>query len=478
MVGSQVESATRDERKIFEKFVPRRLTSGCFTITFDQAAEKLIPPRFDYIRYGDVSKMLKLNHLASSATVFGVALLNPIKEMTSRCQRLRKRHLKASRYLSQLWISAATTLLVILSQHPHAFIDVANAASVPYVGVNLAGAEFGDHTLPGTFGKDYIYPTDAEVDYFMGKGMNIFRLPFRWERLQQQQFANFDANELARIDNFVSYATSKGATVLLDPHNYARYYGGLIGQDLPASAFADFWSKLATLYKSNNRVIFGLMNEPHDMPTELWRDDANTAIQAIRNTGATNLILVPGNAWTGAHSWNQSWYGTSNATVMLTITDPGNNYAFEVHQYLDIGFSGTTEQCVSTTIGAEKLAEITAWLKQNGKRGFLGEFSGGPNDTCYNALDNMVSYIDNNADVWLGWTYWAAGPWWGDLVSLEPIGGVDRPQMAVLSKHIGSTPTATPSPSILPQINETPIMGGITGVSRGVNLRGKLRTHK
>lgn len=314
--------------------------------------------------------------------------------------------------------------------------------SIAYTGVSLAGAEFGDGSLPGTYNVNYKYPNHAEVDYFMGKGMNIFRLPFRWERLQHQQFGNFDPDEVGRINDFVSYATSKGAMVLLDPHNYARYYNGVIGsKDVPVNAFADFWSKLASLYQSNSQVIFGLMNEPHDMPTELWRDDANTAIQAIRNTGATNLILVSGNAWTSAFSWNQTWYGTSNATAMLTITDPGNNYAFEVHQYLDNDFSGKTDQCVSETIGAEKLVDFTAWLRQNGKRGFLGEFAGGSNDTCYSALDNMLSYIDSNADVWLGWTYWAAGPWWseGDPTSIEPISGVDRPQMVPLRKHIGST---------------------------------------
>lgn len=313
--------------------------------------------------------------------------------------------------------------------------------SIAYTGVSLAGAEFGDGSLPGTYNVNYMYPNHAEVDYFMGKGMNIFRLPFRWERLQHQQFEDFDADEVRRISDFVSYATSKGAMVLLDPHNYARYYDGLIGPDVPVTAFANFWSNLASRYQSNSQVIFGLMNEPHDMRTELWRDDANTAIQAIRNTGATNLILVPGNAWTSAFSWNQSWYGTSNAEAMLTITDPGNNYAFEVHQYLDSDFSGKTDQCVSETIGAENLVDFTAWLRQNGKRGFLGEFAGGSNDTCYSALDNMLSYIDSNADVWLGWTYWAAGPWWdkGDPTSIEPISGVDRPQMVPLSKHIGST---------------------------------------
>lgn len=35
------------------------------------------------------------------------------------------------------------------------------------------------------------------------------------------------------------------------------------------------------------------------MPTELWFASVNPTIAAIRATGATNLILVPGNAWTG-----------------------------------------------------------------------------------------------------------------------------------------------------------------------------------
>jgi endoglucanase len=393
---------------------------------------------------------------------FGVKV---IKEMTSWCAQLRQQQViavltssKGRRTPGRLWISAVVIFLLIsLSSHPQSLIGVANAASVPYTGVNLAGADFGEGSLPGTYNIDYTYPTAAEVDYFLSKGMTTFRLPFRWERLQRQQFGNFDADEQARINEFVSYATSKGAFVLLDPHNYARYYGQVIGQGVPVTAFNDFWTKLANLYKSNRRVIFGLMNEPNNMPTELWRDDANSAIQAIRRTGATNLILVPGNAWTGAHSWNQSWYGTPNATAMLDIIDPINNYAFEVHQYMDGDFSGTSDQCISRTIGAEKLVEFTEWLKENGKRGFLGEFGGGRNNTCYDGLDNMLSYIHSNTDVWLGWTYWAAGPWWGEYrFTLQPINGADRPQMVPLSKYLGSTPSPQPTTTPSPQPTTTP----------------------
>ena len=327
-------------------------------------------------------------------------------------------------------------VMVISLMVPAIVHAVAKVPHTAYTGVNLAGAEFSEDSLPGKYNFDYVYPTYTEVDYFIGKGMNIFRLPFLWERLQHNQFGGFDAAELARITSLVNYATGKGASVVLNPHNYARYRGTVIGQGVPVDAFADFWRKLATRYKNNSRVIFGLMNEPHDISTEIWRDAANKAIQAIRNTGATNLILVPGNAWTGAQSWNQNWYGTSNATAMRGITDSGNNYAFEVHQYLDSDSSGSNYTCVSKKIGSARLKNFTAWLRQNGKRGFLGEFGGGRNNTCYAALNDMLSYIDTNADVWLGWTYWAAGPWWGEyMYTLEPINSSDRPQMAPLSKH-------------------------------------------
>ncbi len=329
------------------------------------------------------------------------------------------------------------------------FVSVAPVRSAPtlYTGVNLAGAEFGEGVLPGTYGTDYTYPTHGEVDYFTAKGMNTFRLPFRWERLQPTQNAAFNAAEQARLDDFVDYATTKGAFVVLDPHNYARYFGTIIGQgNVPASAFADFWTRLANRYKNNRKVIFGLMNEPHDMPTELWRDDANAAIAVIRAAGAANLILVPGNGYTGAHSWLQNWYGTPNGTVMLTVSDPLNNFAFDAHQYLDGDSSGSSEICVSPTVGAERLAAFTNWLRQNNRRGFLGEFAGGRNANCYAALNNMLNYVDANRDVWLGWTYWAAGPWWSEYIfTIEPTNCptncADRPQMAILAPHFAQ-PTA------------------------------------
>lgn len=332
-----------------------------------------------------------------------------------------------------------------------------------FTGVNLTGAEFAPYAIPGTFNLNYSYPTHAEIDYFMGKGMNTFRLPFLWERLQPVAMSDLKADELAHIDDFVNYATGKGAAVVLDPHNYARYYGKIVGQsEVPTVALADLWSRLAAHYKDNNRVIFGLMNEPNSISNQAWLTDVNAAIKAVRTTGANNLVLVPGSNTNSGYSWDLKWSGTDLGRTMLGVSDPANNYAYEYHQYLDADGSGTSGNCVSPTIGSQRLQDFTAWLKQNQKRGFLGEFGGGRNDTCYKALDDMLTYIDHNAEVWLGWTYWAAGPLWNEYIfTLEPNASGDRPQLSVLSKHLAGSSTA-PSTTALPPIAVLPVTASVS----------------
>jgi endoglucanase len=343
------------------------------------------------------------------------------------------------------------------------------SAALRYTGVSLAGADFNDSRLPGTYNTDYTYPNASEINYFVGKGLNTFRLPFRWERLQQTLNGSFDAVEFGRLDAMVTAATNAGAYVVLDPHNYARYYpdpansaANIIGSaQVPNSAFGDFWSRLANVYKGNSHVIFDLMNEPNTMPTEQWTAAANTAIQSIRAAGASNLILVPGNGWTGAHSWTENGYGTSNATEMLKIVDLGNNFAFDMHQYLDTDASGTHDTISNDNVnqGVSTLMAATQWLKTNHLHAFLGEFAV-PNasigsGTYLSASDklthpqigdetinNMLGYMETNSDVWMGWSWWAAGPWWGNyMFTLEPTNlgqanQTDQASMALLQPHL------------------------------------------
>ena len=99
---------------------------------------------------------------------------------------------------------------------------------------------------------------------------------------------------------------------------------------------------------------------------------------------------------------------------------------------------------------------------------FIGEFAGGDNAVCQQAVTNTLSYATANSDAYWGWSWWAgehsrrppsplpsrrhrlidpgppcaAGPWWGDyMYSLEPGAppNVDKPQMAWLEPFTAGT---------------------------------------
>ena len=323
----------------------------------------------------------------------------------------------------------------------------ARSQSLQLSGVNIAGAEFNGRKVPGIPGTDYFYPARATIDYVAANGLNSIRVPFLWERMQPQLNGPLDTAELQRLSSVVQYATGKGLYVVLDVHNYGYYRQQVLGSvGVPVTALADLWQRLAEAYKSNAKVGFGLMNEPKGLPTETWLDAANRAIAAIRQAGAPNTVFVPGNAWTGAHSWASTSYGTSNATAMTGVVDPANNFVYELHQYLDSNYSGTHPDCKSETVGVTTLTGVTNWLRQNNKKGYLGEFGAGSDPVCLAALEAMLKYMDDNRDVWMGWSYWAAGAWPPSyFTSVQPVNGQDRPQMAVLLRHLAPAAASTGS---------------------------------
>ncbi|KDQ10378.1 glycoside hydrolase family 5 protein [Botryobasidium botryosum FD-172 SS1] len=285
-----------------------------------------------------------------------------------------------------------------------------------YFGVNQSSAEFGNLNIPGTLGKDYTWPTRASVDFFVAKGLTTHRIAFLMERLSPPArglTGAFDATYLAALKDIANYVTSKGGYAVLDPHNFMRYNGAVI----TSTSEQTWWKNLANEFKSNSNIIFDIVNEPHDMTATAAFNLNQAAVNGIRSSGATSqLILVEGTSWTGA--W--TWVSSGNADAFKNLKDPNNNVAFEMHQYLDSDGSGTNPVCVSSTIGAERLAAATAWLKQNNFKGFLGEIGAGSNDACIKAVQGAFCSMQQSG-VWIGALWWAAGPWWGDYYqSIEP----------------------------------------------------------
>jgi len=312
--------------------------------------------------------------------------------------------------------------------------------------VNLSGAEFGGK-IPGEVFHDYVWDAPKDATYFVGKGMNLYRIPFLWERIQLVAGGPLVEKQVQFLHTLVDYITiNQSKYAIIDVHNYGNGWGRKIGEGTTAiSLFADLWYKLALEFKNNPRVIFGLMNEPNDQKVTIWKNAAQAAINAIRFANATNMITVPGVDWTGAWTWKNN-----NAAVMGDIHDPLNNFVYEVHQYLDIDSSGTHDNCVNVSIGAERLEYFTGWARGINKKAILGEFGVGKNSLCGDALVTMLAYMDKNDNVWAGWTYWSAGPWWGDgyFSNLTPNStGADRPQMKYVQPYISK---ATPAPVPIP----------------------------
>lgn len=305
-------------------------------------------------------------------------------------------------------------------------------------GVNLAGAEFGADKIPGVYNVDYTYPDSSNLDYYNSKGLNLVRLPFLWERLQPTLNGALDPAELGRIDGVVAAAKARGMQIILDPHNYDRYrLNGtlyLIGSSqVPTGAFKDFWTKLATHYRNETTIYaFGLMNEPHDT-NGTWPTTAQAGLDGIRSADTTHLVLVPGDGWSGAWTWQQN-------NVNLLLNDPANKLLYEAHQYFDRDGSGTYSESYDAggaypMIGADRVQAFIDWLKTNGVRGIITEYGVPDDDPRWQiVLDNFLYKLDAAG---IGGTYWAGGPWWGDYaLSCEPANGVDKPVISTLVKHL------------------------------------------
>ncbi|HEY9870042.1 MAG TPA: glycoside hydrolase family 5 protein, partial [Candidatus Obscuribacterales bacterium] len=312
-------------------------------------------------------------------------------------------------------------------------------------GVNISGAEWAPHKVPGVHGVDYIFPTDYEIDYFSSKGMTVIRVPIQWERIQPSANGAFDATYLGRLDAVVVRATSRGLSVVIDLHNYGAYQNVTVGVPggHPNEMFADFWRKMAEHYRNYPNVIFGLMNEPvgPTMTASTWLASAQAAINAIRATGSKQLILVPSTYWGHPVDFVQV-----NASVMINVTDPADNYSYDVHQYLDYDGSGSHRDYLSPSDAVATLSSFTAWLREHNRTAFLSEIGVTSDPGALASLSAMLQYMHANPGQWTGYTYWSAGPWWQNyMFGVEPVNGEDTPQMKTLIANLGST-TAPPPP--------------------------------
>lgn len=306
-------------------------------------------------------------------------------------------------------------------------------------GITLCGAEFGETRLPGVMGVDYTYPTTKDIEYFATKGIDLIQLPFKWERIQRRLGDLLDLTELNYIKKFVDDCAAKSIKVNLVLQNFGRYQANgktyVVGSyDLPAAYLADFWKRMArAMFDKQNVYAFTIMAEPHDMGSYKWANTVQEVINGIREIDRYTTILVDGDNYSNPATWEQYNYD------LKYVHDAANKTVFNAHCYFDNDYSGHYSKSYDADgayeyVGVERMKPFVEWLKQNGKRGYVGEFGIPNNDKRWlTVMNNFLAYLQENN---IGASYWAAGSWWKDYpLSIHPNGNIDQPQLLSYSKY-------------------------------------------
>lgn len=289
-----------------------------------------------------------------------------------------------------------------------------------FAGVNIAGFDFGcgtDGTCVASGAVPPIYQLSGidglgQMQHFVNDdGYNVFRLPVGWQYLTNDQMVGvLDETQFANYNKLVSDCLSTGAHCVIDIHNYARYNGQVIGQGGPSNeVFAELWSNIASHWKNETKVIFGVMNEPHDIPSiTTWAESVQSAVTAIRKAGATTqMILIPGTDYTSA----KTFVSSGSADALGKVQNPDGtftNIIMDVHKYLDYDGVGANAECVTNAI-EDTWQPLATWLRANGRQAFNTETGGGNVDSCVGYLLQEIGYQANQSDVILGYVGWAAG---------------------------------------------------------------------
>lgn len=306
--------------------------------------------------------------------------------------------------------------------------------NIPIRGINISGAEAGTDVSYAYMGMPDL---QQDMTFYIDQGMNSMRFPINWNYITSsanstQASAAGDAY-LTKVVDSVKEMLDAGLTVILDLHNYMRFspgsYAGDGNQIATAQQTYNIWSIISdkmhdVAVAHPDTLLFEVFNEPNSMKTTQVLANNNAGIDAIRDAGLTNMVVLEGNSWSGLHSWfdgGNATDGLSNAQVMTraNIIDPLNNYAIAVHQYVDWNGSGTspTGQSLSSFKQYLDMDKFMDWVHANDMKVLLTEFGGGAEANSMTDVNYLLDQVQANPYVdgeggFLGWTAWIGGHTW------------------------------------------------------------------
>jgi hypothetical protein len=273
-----------------------------------------------------------------------------------------------------------------------------SGARVHVTGVNVSGTEYACWQGWGIFDG----PHDlAQAQIVRSWGANTVSVSLNescWLSLNGVSAKYSGATYRDGIKAWVDLLTSQGLNVNLRLHWLTDRV-----PDMPDRAHAnDFWRSVAITFASNPRVSFDLAGEPHpdggrdsDAAWSCWLGGgtcpglAYTAagmqemVDAVRSTGATNLIVLTGVAWGNGLT---KWLANKPA-------DPLNNLAAGVHVY-------TVNGCITTACWDTRFAPVAAQVPLIATEAGEGKtFADGA------FLTSVMTWFDAHDAGYLVWTW-------------------------------------------------------------------------
>ncbi|KAH9810631.1 family 5 glycoside hydrolase [Melampsora americana] len=278
-------------------------------------------------------------------------------------------------------------------------------------GVNMAGLEFGIGTNGEKNGNPPYPPPLDQIPHFIKGGSNIIRFPFGWQYMQETAQGELNQTYLSLLDEYVTATTKLNATAIIEVHNFARRDGQIIGESsLGAETLVDLWTKLATHYKDQPNVMFGLVNEPHDVTSKIWIGVVQEVVTGIRKAGANNNILLPGNAWEHLLTFADDYH---NGLSEIKNPDGSNRgLIFEIHQYFDSDGSGQQKECTADHLS--ELQSVVDLLRNDGRQVLITEMGGGNSQSCCDIIHKFVTAAARAYPTVIGTLMWGAGSFSSD----------------------------------------------------------------
>jgi aryl-phospho-beta-D-glucosidase BglC (GH1 family) len=219
------------------------------------------------------------------------------------------------------------------------------------------------------------------------------------------------------VKDYADLLVANGINVILDLHwTYGLYTGSGAGctdvkatcqKPMPDAQYTPtFWTQVAKAFKGDDAVVFDLFNEPYPDAADNWADATEawtclrdggsctgidyqvagmqTLVDAVRATGATNVIMTGGLTW------------TNDLTQWLAYkpVDPTGNLMASWHSY-------NFNACVTASCWDSQIGSVAAEVPV--QAGEIGQ------NTCgHDYIDQVMAWADKNG---VGYGAWTWNPW-------------------------------------------------------------------